>query len=695
MSKKPCLRNSLLAIILTLGILATSTGSALAEKVMPPRMDPAFLQLVQQYPDEMFKVIVQKDAKNKDLKDMELEGVVKKGGGQVRKQLNLIVSFSAEMTGKEIEILARNPKVRWISPDAPVLSTGIKPGTYTFRDEFNQVSFNGSDGTKNWAGYSWVEIGETNGVQNGITRVNNERCVSGYCLELHGNFFGESGVYRKVNLEGVASATLSFKYWRTAGMSIGMVQIQASSNGGTTWTTIGSIPLHVSDTAHQTAQYDLARYSNANTQIRFIGFGSIDSEIHIDDLEIEFSDPSPYRAIVGANYLNLDGQGVTVAIVDSGVTDHMDLRQDGSNPTQALNSGSRVIQNQVFGNYASPLDEYAHGSHVAGIVAGNGVASGGKYKGIAPGVNLINIRVSNYEGLTYTSDLVDGLQWIFNNKDVYNIRVVNLSVNSTAPESYQYSPIDAAVEVLWFSGIVIVVAAGNNGTAEGPSTVYPPANDPFVITVGAIEDIATVSMDDDFVAAFSAYNTTESGFAKPDLVAPGRNLVSLLPSTSSTGYKGHLKHHVDEFYFRMSGTSMSAPVVAGVVALLLQDEPGLNPDQVKYRLLATANNIWPGYISAKAGAGIVDAFAAVNGTTSDYANQGIIPTQLLSTGEDAIAFDSVGWNSVGWNSVGWNSVGWNSVGWNSVGWNSVGWNSVGWNSVGWNSLSWNSSTWDD
>jgi serine protease AprX len=157
-----------------------------------------------------------------------------------------------------------------------------------------------------------------------------------------------------------------------------------------------------------------------------------------------------------------------------------------------------------------------------------------------------------------------------------------------------------------------------------------------------------------------------------------------------TAYQNHPKHHVDDFYFRMSGTSMAAPVVSGTIALLLQEQPDLTPDQVKYRLMATANQSWPGYNATKAGAGLVDAYAAVYGTTTDYANQGIIPSQMLATGDDAINFDSVGWNTVGWNTVGWNTVGWNTVGWNTV-----GWNTVGWNTVGWNTSNWSSSTWDD
>jgi serine protease AprX len=280
--------------------------------------------------------------------------------------------------------------------------------------------------------------------------------------------------------------------------------------------------------------------------------------------------------------------------------------------------------------------------------------------------------------MTYESSVVDALQWVYNNKATYNIKVVNLSVNSTVAQSYHTSPLDAAVEILWFNGIVVVVSAGNNGTANGSSTLYPPANDPFVITVGATEDKGTASLTDDNLAAFSAYGTTENGFAKPDLVAPGRNVVAPLGGFLNIAFGLHPLNRVNDNYFRMSGTSMSAPVVSGAVALLLQDEPNLTPDQVKYRLMNTANKSWTNYNSSKAGTGTLDIYAAVYGTSTQSANTGITVSNMLTTGSNPVTWGSVGWNSVGWNSVGWNSVGWNSVGWNSVGWNSVGWNASLW-----------------
>ncbi len=209
---------------------------------------------------------------------------------------------------------------------------------------------------------------------------------------------------------------------------------------------------------------------------------------------------------------------------------------------------------------------------------------------------------------------------------------------------------DAACEILWFNGIVVVVSAGNNGSAN----LFPPANDPFVITVGATEDKGTASIADDSIATFSAYGFTENLINEPELVAPGKNIVSLSSGRASILGKSYPDNKVGTSYFRMSGTSMSAPMVSGAVALLLQDEPNLTPDQVKYRLMATANKTWPGYNATKAGAGYLDIYAAVHGTTTQSANTGLPASQLLTTGSNPITWGSVSWNSVSWNGeTGW------------------------------------------
>jgi serine protease AprX len=368
----------------------------------------------------------------------------------------------------------------------------------------------------------------------------------------------------------------------------------------------------------------------------------------------------------------LQGQGITVAVVDSGIANHDDLKV-----TTSQNSAFRVQAWAKFNSFTSSAnDAYGHGTHVAGIIGGNGAKSRGARIGVAPKVNLVNIKVSDDRGAGIASDVVSGLQWVYDHKAQYNIRVVNLSLNSSVAESYHTNPLNAAVEILWFNGIVVVVSAGNNGGGSNNGILYPPANDPFVITVGATDDRGTAATQDDVLASFSAYGTTADGFAKPDLVAPGTNIISLLAGNSCELARGHADHRVDgfaggrDYYFRMSGTSMASAVTAGAVALLLQDEPGLTPDQVKYRLKATARPLNHGI---GVGAGYLDIYAAVHGTTTQSANTGLTASQLLWTGSEPVAWNSVNWNSVNWGSVNWNSVNWNSVNWNSVNWNSVHW----------------------
>jgi serine protease AprX len=364
-----------------------------------------------------------------------------------------------------------------------------------------------------------------------------------------------------------------------------------------------------------------------------------------------------YNRAINADDLWNDGyQGssVTVAVIDSGMSKHNDIK-------------ARIVDNVKTNSYpVTTNDSFGHGTHIAGIIGGNGTNSNGSYIGVAPKVNLINVKVTDDQGMGLMSDVVAGAQWVFDNRVRYNIRIVNLSLNSTVVESYHVNPLNAALEILWFNGVVVVVSAGNNGSNQ----IYPPANDPFVITVGAADDKGTPGIADDTLAAFSAFGTTTDGYSKPDIIAPGKDIISLLASNSCSLSVLHPDHRVSgaNTYFRMSGTSMAAGVTTGAIALLLQDEPNLNPDQVKYRLMASAQPF-----SAGNGAGYLDAYAAVTGTTSETANTNINASQLLWTGAQPITWNSVSWNSVSWNSVSWNSVSWNSVSWNSVSWNSVYW----------------------
>jgi serine protease AprX len=212
----------------------------------------------------------------------------------------------------------------------------------------------------------------------------------------------------------------------------------------------------------------------------------------------------------------------------------------------------------------------------------------------------------------------------------------------------------------------VVVSAGNNGN---DGIRYPPANDPFVITAGAVDTKGTPSIVDDILALFSDHGTTQDGFMKPDFIVPGANIIAALASDDSNLALDHPTHTVagpnGNHYFRMSGTSMASAVAAGAVALLLQDEPTLTPDQVKYRLNATAIALFTYKY--------LNIYAAVRGNSTQSANTGVAASQLLWTGTEPITWGSAGWNSVSWNTVSWNTVSWNTVSWNTVSWNTVHW----------------------
>jgi len=408
------------------------------------------------------------------------------------------------------------------------------------------------------------------------------------------------------------------------------------------------------------------RWVALDTQVQKSKRGTVNESVElIPSPENYFLDTLNVRPVWD---LGLLGQGITVAVIDSGVNQEKDLQVD---PNKAK-PDSRVIEQLTFNsNSGHSNDATGHGTHVAGIIAGSGYRSKGLYAGIAPQVNIISLKICDENGMAYESDAIAAMQWVLENKDKFNIRVVNMSVNATQESSYHSSPMNAAAEILWFNGIVVVASVGNKGSGSSYNTANAaPANDPFIITVGATDEHNSSDYSDDTLASFSAHGKTSDGFSKPELVAPGTNIISILgPENWIPEYPEHAVMNGE--YFRLSGTSMSAPMVSGAVALLLQDEPGLTPDQVKFRLMDSAR-------AFSSGRTYLDIDAAVNGDSFASANTGIFASQLLWSGIEPVSWESVAWNSVAWNSVAWNSVAWNSVAWNSVAWNSVAWNSVFW-----------------
>ncbi len=312
--------------------------------------------------------------------------------------------------------------------------------------------------------------------------------------------------------------------------------------------------------------------------------------------------------------LGYDGTGVGVAIIDSGAAAaHDDLM--GSN-------GAPVVDRFVdfIGGRDVLYDDYGHGTHVAGIIAGNGHDSGGARSGIAPGARLTILKALDSKGNGYISDVIAALDYVVANKDELNIRVVNLSIATGVYESYTTDPLTVAAENVVQNGVVVVAAAGNNG--RGPNGeirhggVTAPGNAPSVLTVGASSHMGTITREDDTVASFSSRGPSAIDYgAKPDLVAPGVGIESLsdadgtlystkskylLPGTIATSYLPYLS---------LSGSSMSAPVVTGAVALMLQANPSLTPNAVKAILQYTAEH--HGYDPLTEGAGFLNALGAV------------------------------------------------------------------------------------
>jgi len=459
-----------------------------------------------------------------------------------------------------------------------------------------------------------------------------------------------------------------------------------------------------SATVPGSALADLARSSSVGL---VWGDGEISMSSSPTSLYNRLAPNTAWRQSIRLNQVdgNYDGAGVAVALLDTGVTESDDL-------------GDRLLARVDLTPEHDGFDRYGHGTHMSGIIAGTGAASGGQWTGVAPGANLVSVKVAGPDGSTDVSVVIAGLQWVVANRSTYNIRVLNLAFGTDSVQSYSIDPLDYAVEQAWFSGILVVASAGNRG--PGYDTINKPGDDPFVLTVGAADNHGTPDRSSTTVAAFSSWGSP-GGFTKPDIIAPGITVVSLRDpgSTIDTLYPDA---RIGDSYFKGTGTSQAAAIVSGVAALMFQANPWLTPDLAKGVLLKTAYK--NGNYGNGAGAGLVDAGSALqaarnpNGVTP--ANLGLIPSTGTGSLEasrgsfhvdadidgDGIPDKVIGeidvlgqpWPAMSWSAYAWYTSPWSQLtavtpGWSAVSWSALSWSGTTWSAASWSAVSWSADVW--
>ncbi|MBQ7567490.1 S8 family peptidase, partial [bacterium] len=298
------------------------------------------------------------------------------------------------------------------------------------------------------------------------------------------------------------------------------------------------------------------------------------------------------NALVGIDKVwdqGFTGQGQTIAVIDSGIYPHPDLKD------------KIVGWVDIRDGMMSPCDDYGHGTHVAGIAAGTGVSSAGKHKGVAPDANVVGVRIAS------VSDAIKGIQWVIEHKDELHIGVINMSLGDFAARSYKDDPWAQAAEKAMEAGLVVCVAAGNDGPSE--FNISTPGIHPDVITVGALDDKGTMRRDDDTVASFSSRGPTSvDHLRKPDILAPGVNVYG--PLAPGSVLDDPDAPHDGPNYFAISGTSMATPMVAGLAAVLLSANPKLTHQEIKEIIVRSADNYLPDEPNIQ-GAGVLNAERAL------------------------------------------------------------------------------------
>jgi serine protease AprX len=357
-----------------------------------------------------------------------------------------------------------------------------------------------------------------------------------------------------------------------------------------------------------------------NSAVLTLAASALVERVALDRLILGFAERT--SATVGADsvrqQLGYDGAGVGVAVIDSGITAwHDDLGDPAAPGTQRVDAFVNFVTGQTQAH-----DDYGHGTHVAGIIAGNGADSNGARSGIAPQARLVVLKVLDHKGRGRISDVIAAIDYAVAHKGEFGIRIINMSIGAGVYESYDTDLLTQAAKRAVEAGLVVVAAAGNHGRDDDGvvqhGAISAPGNAPWVITVGAASHMGTTSRADDTIAAFSSRGPTAHDYAaKPDLVAPGVGIYSL-SSAGSTLYERWEDYLLpggdgssDMPYLSLSGTSQAAPVVAGTVALMLQANPSLTPNAVKAILQYTAQ-MYDGHSYLAQGAGFLNARGAVD-----------------------------------------------------------------------------------
>jgi serine protease AprX len=404
------------------------------------------------------------------------------------------------------------------------------------------------------------------------------------------------------------------------------------------------------------------------------GFSVVpDAAAHVvaDDFDPAAFDASLGAIDPGAGWGSDAGEGIGVALVDTGVADTPDL-------------AGRLVRGPDISGEGDGIDHYGHGTFMAGLIAGDGTSSrlagGPIHTGVAPAARVISVKVAGADGSTSLSKLIAGIGWVVLHQDEVGASVLNLSFGIDAPMPYEANPLSAAVEAAWSSGLTVVVAAGNDGAGN----VTSPGDDPYVITVGATDTHGTVAADDDTVAPWSGSKDSHR-YAKPDVLAPGTSIVSLRApgSTIDTSFPAA---RIGTDYFRGSGTSMSTAITAGAAAVLLQHHPGATPDDVKGAIVDSSVSI-----GKKVLGGELDLSAADHATSKGAWEQHY---QIVFDGL-GIGLDKMPWVGTRWSGSTWSGTRWSGTRWSGSTWSGTRWSGSTWSGSTWSGSTWSGTRWSD